>query len=65
LEQKYFLARRQMELDAALRAQCPESRMIHLDLAGRYGVKAADTAGEARIDRPLDVIDDARLRFVA
>ena len=65
MEQKYFLARRQLELDAALRAQCSEARMIHLDLAARYSVKAVEAADEARMDKPYDGIEDARLKFVA
>jgi hypothetical protein len=65
LDKTYFLARRQTEIDAALRAQCAEARMIHLDLAARYCVKVAEAADEARMDGPPDVIDDWRLRFVA
>jgi hypothetical protein len=65
LEQQYFLARRQLELDAALRAQCTEARMIHLDLAARYSLKATEAADEARMDKLHDGIEDARLRFVA
>lgn len=52
MEQQYFLARRQLELGAALNAQCSEARMIHLDLAARYSVKAAEIARETRIGGP-------------
>ena len=65
MENTYFLARRQMEIDAAFRATGTEARMIHLDLAARYCVKAAEAADEARMDRRHDLIDDRRLKFVA
>jgi len=65
VEQAYFLARTQEELSASVGAACSEARIIHLDLAKRYGVKAADAANEVRMDGAYDICDDLRLRFVA
>ena len=65
VEQEYFLARTQEELRASIAADCRASRIIHLDLAKRYGVKAAEAADQARISITRGICDDSRLRFVA
>ena len=65
VEQEYYLARTREELSASIGAACSEARIIHLDLAKRYGVKAAEAADEARMVKAYDICDDARLRFVA
>jgi hypothetical protein len=65
MEQEYFLARTREELSASIGAACSEARIIHLDLAKRYGVKAAEAANEARMGRAYGICDDPRLRFVA
>jgi len=41
MEQKYWLGRKRASAAAALGAKSSESRLIHLDLAGRYSIKAA------------------------
>jgi hypothetical protein len=46
MEQKYWLGRKRASLANARRATSAESRLIHLDLAGRYSIKAA-SAGPA------------------
>ena len=65
MEREYLLARRQEELSASQAAGCSEARMIHLDLAKRYGLQAAEAADQARMGRADGTCDDARLRFVA
>ncbi len=65
MERDYFLARKQEELSASIGAACSEARIIHLDLAKRYGVKAAEVAKEAWMGRAYGICDDPRLRFVA
>lgn len=65
VEREYFLARKREELSASIGAACSEARIIHSDLAKRYGVKAAEAVDEARMDRAHGSCDDARLRFVA
>lgn len=40
--QKYWLGRKRASVAAAEQATSSEARLIHLDLAGRYSVKAAD-----------------------
>ena len=41
MEQKYWLGRKRASAVAASRARSSQSRLIHLDLAGRYSIKAA------------------------
>jgi hypothetical protein len=41
MEQKYWLGRKRASAAAASRAKSAQSRLIHLDLAGRYSIKAA------------------------
>jgi hypothetical protein len=65
VEQVYFLKSTREELSASVGAACLEARIIHLDLAKRYGVKAAEAADEARMGRAYGVCDVARLRLVA
>jgi len=40
MEQKYWLARKRASAANAEQAMSSEARLIHLDLAGRYSVKA-------------------------
>lgn len=44
MEQTYWLGRKRISLANARRAANAEARLIHLDLAGRYSVKAAAAA---------------------
>lgn len=44
LEQRYWLRRKREALAMAWKATSARARLIHLDLAGRYSVKAANTA---------------------
>jgi hypothetical protein len=60
MKQEYFLAPTQEELGASIAAACPESRIIHLDLAKRYGVKAPEAADQARIAIAEGICDDPR-----
>ena len=42
MEQKYWLGRKRASVANADQAKSSEARLIHLDLAGRYSVKAAE-----------------------
>jgi hypothetical protein len=44
MEQTYWLGRRRASAANARRALSAEARLVHLDLAGRYSVKAAASA---------------------
>lgn len=44
MEQTYWLGRKRISLANARRAGSAEARLVHLDLAGRYSVKAAVAA---------------------
>jgi hypothetical protein len=44
MEQTYWLGRKRVSVANARRAANAEARLIHLDLAGRYSVKAAAAA---------------------
>lgn len=48
MEQKYWLGRKQTSVANAELATSSEARLIHLDLAGRYSVKAAEVASTPR-----------------
>lgn len=48
MEHKYWLGRKQASVANAKRATTSEARLIHLDLAGRYSVKAVEVASEPR-----------------
>src|SRR3954469_17533880 len=54
MKQRYWLARKRASVANARRATSAESRLIHLDLAGRYSIKAA-FAGRARDGREARV----------
>jgi hypothetical protein len=41
MEQRYWLGRKRASISNARGAKSAESRLIHLDLAGRYSIKAA------------------------
>jgi hypothetical protein len=58
MEHRYWLGRKRASVANARRATSAESRLIHLDLAGRYSVKAAfagpaPAGHEARVARAL------------
>jgi len=40
MEKAYWLSRKRASLKLAQNAACSEARLIHYDLAGRYGLKA-------------------------
>ncbi|MET1110539.1 MAG: hypothetical protein ABWX67_03330 [Allosphingosinicella sp.] len=44
MEQTYWLGRKRVSIANARRAANAEARLVHLDLAGRYSVKAAAAA---------------------
>lgn len=44
MEQTYWLGRKRISVANARRAANAEARLVHLDLAGRYSVKAAAAA---------------------
>lgn len=49
MEQSYWLGRKRAAAANAREAGCAEARLVHLDLAGRYSIKAAvAAASEAR-----------------
>ena len=43
MEQNYWLARKRASVANAELATSSEARLIHLDLVGRYSVKAVDS----------------------
>ncbi|HEX8379162.1 MAG TPA: hypothetical protein VF619_01280 [Allosphingosinicella sp.] len=47
MEQTYWLARKRSSAANARRAESSEARLVHLDLAGRYSIKAAAAAAAA------------------
>src|SRR5688500_5005810 len=50
MEQKYWLGRKRASAANARRATTAEARLVHLDLAGRYSIKAAAAREQATID---------------
>jgi hypothetical protein len=44
MEQTYWLGRKRMSAANARRAKSAQARLVHLDLAGRYSIKAAAAA---------------------
>jgi hypothetical protein len=44
MEQKYWLGRKRVSAANAHRAASAQARLVHLDLAGRYSIKAAAAA---------------------
>jgi hypothetical protein len=47
MEQTYWLSRKRASAANARRAGSAEARLAHLDLAGRYSIKAAQSAAPA------------------
>ncbi len=47
MEKAYWLSRKRASLKMAQNAAGSESRLIHYDLAGRYGLKAGSVATQA------------------
>jgi hypothetical protein len=47
MEQTYWLGRKRISAANARRAGTAEARLVHLDLAGRYSIKAAAAAARA------------------
>ncbi|HEX8262468.1 MAG TPA: hypothetical protein VF547_06305 [Allosphingosinicella sp.] len=52
MEQAYWLARKRASAANAKQAGSSEARLAHLDLAGRYSVKAAAAASAALAREP-------------
>ena len=52
MEKIYWLSRKRASLKMAQNAAGPESRLIHYELAGRYGLKAQAT--QALAIEPVD-----------
>ncbi|HEU0133903.1 MAG TPA: hypothetical protein VFR28_03700 [Allosphingosinicella sp.] len=51
MEQTYWLARKRSSAANAGRAASSEARLVHLDLAGRYSIKAAAAAAPSDTGR--------------
>lgn len=49
MEQSYWLGRKRASVANARSATGAEARLVHLDLAGRYSVKAAASAPPASV----------------
>ena len=47
MEKAYWLGRKRASLELAKNAASPEARLVHYDLAGRYGVKASSAETQA------------------
>lgn len=47
MEKAYWLGRKRASLKLAQNAASSEARLVHYDLAGRYGVKASSTETRA------------------
>jgi hypothetical protein len=52
MESKYWLRRKRDSVANAARAKSSVSRLIHLDLAGRYSIKAATAVDASGIAEP-------------
>ncbi len=52
MEREYWLSRKRASLAMARKSPGAVARLIHLDLAGRYSVKAANCRGDAATRRP-------------
>lgn len=52
MDKAYWIGRKLASLEAAQNAVGPEARLIHYELAGRYGVKANGTDNTA-----VDLVD--------
>jgi len=50
MEQTYWLGRKRISAANARRAVSAEARLVHLDLAGRYSIKAAAAAPPPPVD---------------
>ena len=50
MEQTYWLGRKRSSAANARRAKSAEARLVHLDLAGRYSIKAAQAGGQPRLE---------------
>lgn len=60
MEQTYWLGRKRISLANARGAASAEARLVHLDLAGRYSIKAAAAARAPRAIRQAMPPADAR-----
>ena len=47
MEKRYWLGRKRESLKAAQNSRSAEARLIHYDLAGRYGLKALSAETQA------------------
>ena len=59
MDRKYWLARKRAAIAMARSAISAEARLIHYDLAGRYGIRAAH-AGPFLLSRPGPATDGER-----
>ncbi len=48
MDHKYWLRRKRASVIKAHDATSAEARLVHFDLAGRYSIKAADSAPPAK-----------------
>jgi hypothetical protein len=46
MEQRYWLSRKRASAAMARKATSAEARLIHLELAGRYSIRAAHSGAE-------------------
>lgn len=61
MEKTYWLGRKRASLKLAQNASCPEARLVHYDLAGRYSLKAMSAKSpEAELAdvSPLPIVAD-------
>ena len=58
MERSYWLGRKLVSTANAQSAASAEARLVHLDLAGRYSMKA-DAAGSARRPKPAQAMAPA------
>jgi hypothetical protein len=65
MEQTYWLGRKRASAANARRARSAEARLVHLDLAGRYSIKAAAAAARAPWGAPEAVRPALALPSVA
>ena len=60
MEKAYWLSRKRASLKSAQKAASSEARLIHYDLAGRYGLKAMSAETQA-----IDLADSLPPSIVA
>ena len=53
METKYWLTRQRSSVRMALAAKSSRARLVHYELAGRYGLKASEAGDSTRLARRL------------